>query len=701
MLGAWKIGALVATGIMGVSIVGPASGELKAEVRSTSSGPKLYINGQPTAPTMYWLINEHGQIKTAAKHGVKIVTLILWGMPWWQDDEEPDFSKHPLDGWVDAVLAENPDALLLPRVPVDQPAEWWSKEHPEEMMLFHDGTQGLASIHSEVWRRDALKQMQIMIRHLEEKYGDRIIGYHPCGQTSAEWFYYGMWEGKLPGLERPALDGFRSYLEDKYRTDEGLRRAWHDPDITFDTVDAPSVRDRTRSTYGAFRDPLIEQKVVDFDEFQNVAVADVVSLMCKGVKEVAPNKLAVAFYGYHFEVVGPNGLQSSGHLGMNRLLKSPYVDVISAPYSYVDRQPGGAGCLMAPVDSVLLNGKLWLTEDDTRTHKSDPEAGPGRCSNAEETKAVHLRNFSHMLTRGGAVWWSAFGGGDEMWAHLAALQEVYQESIPDHEPYAPEIAVIVDDRSCLYSHPSPLLLSTLLGTFRQQWYRIGAPVGMYLLDDLLAGKVPPAKMYVLLDTFRLDSAQLEAIRSRICKKGRTVVWMYAPGIVRGNRISPEYVEDVVGIKLSQTESGDGRLVLDGTPETFDAVNDHLTPSFAVDDDLVRVIARYEDGGEVAVAAKDMGAWTSVYCGALQLPSSVLRELAQDAGVHIYCDQDDVVMAGNGFVAVHASSEGKKTLRMPGECSLSDAITGDAMGNGRAFEFEMRKGGTRLFRVEDR
>ncbi len=683
---------------MAVSCVASTSANLRAGLRPTASRPVMEVNGKPTAPTMHWVIQDHGGIKHAAKHGVDIITFILWGIPWWRDGETPDFSRTDIDSWVDGVLAENPDALLLPRFPVDQPQEWWANEHPDHMMLYAGEDPGnLASIHSLVWRGDAARQVRLLVEHLEEKYGDRIIGYHPCGQSTAEWFYEGMWQGKLSGYEPPALAGFRDFLREKYTNEEGLRHGWHDPDITFNSVHVPSARDRTRSTAGSFRDPVIEQKTIDFDDYQSAAVADTVALMCKAIKEVAPHKLAVAFYGYHFEVVGPRGLQSSGHLGLGRLLRSRDVDVIASPISYVDRQPGGAGCFMGPIDSVLLHGKLGLSEDDTRTHLLPPDAAPGRCADSAETNSAHLRNFSHVLTRGAGVWWSALEGRDEMWSFLGKLHDTYQAAVLDLEPFSPEIAVIVDERSVLYCHPSPAVLATLLGTFRQQWYRIGAPVGMYLLDDLVAGNVPKAKMYIFLDVFRLDDEQVEAIRKRARRRGCTALWMYAPGIVTGDRISPEHVGQVVGLKLRQIDPRNGDLVMEGDGSLYSA-GSGLSPTFAPDDPDARVIARYADGGEVAVAEKKQGGLTSVYCGALQLPASVLREIAAQAGVHIYCETDDVVAAGNGFVAVHASSDGHKTLRMPHECSLADAVTGEPLGTGVEFDFEMKQGQTRLLKL---
>ena len=139
---------------------------------------------------------------------------------------------------------------------------------------------------------------------------------------------------------------------------------------------AAALSNVSRATRGAFRDPVAERKVIDFDEFRNVDMADVVALLCQTVKQAAPRKLAVAFYGYPFEVAPGTGryaVQRASRAG--RLLKSPDVDVLCSPVSYLDRAAGGGGYFMAPVDSVHLHGKLWLVEDDTRTHLSAPDSG--------------------------------------------------------------------------------------------------------------------------------------------------------------------------------------------------------------------------------------------------------------------------------------------------------------------------------------
>jgi len=266
------------------------------------------------------------------------------------------------------------------------------------------------------------------------------------------------------------------------------------------------------------------------------------------------------------------------------------------------------------------------------------------------------------------------------------------------------VAVIVDEKSCLYANPltDESGLATLLNSFRAQYYRIGAPVAIYLLDDLVAGKVPAAKMYILLNLFRLEDSQLRAIRAEVCNTDRTIVWMHAPGIVSNNTLSEKHVSEVVGVNLKKIEYGDGSIVLETSGDRFNATHKHLSPTFAVDDTKSTPLARHlseNSPADVAVAEKNLKGYTSVYCGVLQLPSALLRSLAQKAGVHIYNDQDQIIVAGNGFAAIHATSDGTQSLHMPAKCTATDALSGEQLGTKLIFTFEMKTGDTRVIRVK--
>jgi hypothetical protein len=545
--------------------------------------------------------------------------------------------------------------------------------------------------------------MKQLVTHIEKKYGEHVVGYHPTGQHSNEWFFEMFGEDKLSGFEKCAMYGFRDFLKTKYKTEKALRFAWGNPDITFETVQVPSYADRSSTGGSAFVDPLKHRHEIDFYEYENNAMADTAEAMCRAAKEVAPNKLAVLFYGYHYELaVGQTGLQSSGHLALSRLLKSKYVDILAAPVSYRERAPGDPGYFMAPIDTVQLNGKLWLTEDDSRTYLSPPDSGYGRSKDARETYGVLYRNFAHQLTRGSAIWWmdlisQGWFAGDDMWNHLSHLRDIYDTSMQGFEKYHPEIAVIADERSCFYESTFRVPSKVMVNESRDYLFRIGAPLGLYLLDDLVAGKVPPAKMYIFLDIFRLDKKQIAAIRKYACKRGSTVVWTYAPGIVRDNHMSADYIPGITGINLREGAARPNSIVLnDGTVFTPEPAI--VSPTFIPDDAKTQVLARYAGGNDPAVVSKKMKDWTSVYSGCLALPPKMLRNLAVEAGVNIYSDQGDPVMAGNGFVGLHAACDGSKTIQFPRKSKVSDCISGENFGTMSALTVDMKKGDTKILRV---
>ena len=699
----------LATLLLSVLIQSSCSAKLVVRVKKTESGPKLFINGKITAPAFFFVNYDTdgklrelqlSEVESAGKAGVNIISFPLPGM-WLRDDEKPDFTET--DKRMDATIKHCPNALIIPRLGVSRPPKWWIDQNPDEMMLFDNGERGVTSVFSEKWRVDAAKTLRVMIEHLESKYGDHILGYHPVAQNTGEWFCQDYWKGKLAGYEKPAQTAFKLYLKRKYKSEMALRKAWNNPTITFENATVPSAADRRKASNDDFRNPEKEKAVIDYADCENNAYAEAANYMCMVSKQIAPNKLAMVFYGYLFELPGYlRNIQWSGHLGMRRLLDSPYVDLLCSPVSYNDRDAGGAGFFMSAVDSVQLAGKMWLVEDDTRTYLvPDVPEDIKRLKTAQETYGVLVRNFAHVLTHGTALWWmDLFGNGrfqgDDIWQMLGSLTSTYQAALPNLKPYKPEIAVIVDTRSEYYTNPSNIATCTLVNMFRKQFYRIGAPVGLYLLDDLTAGKVPPAKMYIFLDLYRLDDNQLAAIRKYTCSNGSLDLWMYSPGVINNNKLIYGRVEQIVGMKLEKLESCEGEISY-GSNNEFVAC-DRMLPTYTIIDPSARSIATYSKSGKVAVASKAMKGYTNVFSGVTQLPSDLLRKLARQAGVHIYNDQNDVIAAGNGFVALAASSAGNKNLYMPSDCILQDVLTSQKYGPTKNFTFDMELGDSKIWKI---
>jgi hypothetical protein len=556
------------------------------------------------------------------------------------------------------------------------------------------------------------------VEHLEARYGEHIIGYHPCGQNTGEWFYDQSWSRKLNGFSPAMNRGFRRWIRRKYGGDvEALRRAWNDPTLTFETVTVPSREERRSSRLGVFRDPMAERRLVDWYEYKQVAMVEPLERFARTIKEVTGGrKLVVYFYGYLFDMSGiPNGPQTSGHLALARLLRCPDVDILCSPISYFDRQLGGSGPFMVPVDSVGLHGKLWLNEDDTRTYLSDPQSGYGRVETPEQTRWVHTRNFANILVRRCTCWWMDLPGlgwlnAEDIWSHLGRLKRLYDRDLGKPSRYAPEVAVIVDEKSLFHLASSNVVSRPLIYELRASFNRLGAPVGIYLLSDLVAGRVPEAKLYLMVNLFALTDEERVAVARTVRREGRVAVWFYGAGLIRDTadvRHMAEWLEFPLDL---QEEAEPPRVhwerrdhpLLTGLQGTAFGTTSPIAPLFIPDETApdVTVLGRYERSGLPAVVVKGGGDYTTVYVGALTVPTTFLRRCAQRAGVWVYVDSDDVVQTDGRWLALTASSAGRKTIRLPRPATVRDALTGELIGaNLREWNGEWAEGETRLYLLE--
>lgn len=646
------------------------------------------------------------QIKMAAAVGVDFVSFPV-GMPWPAPGEDADWSAT--DNACEQVLRANPKALLLPRFGADPP-DWWRKAHPEDNMTWEDGSHLLhAVVASPRYRREAAARVAALVEHFEIKYGDHMAGYHPCGQNTGEWFYQNTWETLLNGYAPADTTAWRAWLRQRYKTDAALRNSWHDPNATLSNAAVPTPAQRRASPTGILRDPATQKPLIDFAEFQQQAMADLVCELAHAVREASHGrKLVVFFYGYLFEF-GPIRLGPStcGHYALRRVLDCPDIDVLCSPISYFDRGIGGSAPAMTAAESVALAGKMWLFEDDTRTYLGSGEF-PGKYDGAKdiaETQTMLLRNVAQEATRNFATWWMDLGmtgwfNDTRMWDEMKRLAPVDRLFVDKPIPYRPQVAAVIDERSMLVTSASAWRV-TEPGIYqvRRPLARMGAPYGQYMLDDVVRGRVH-SKLYVFLNAWQLSSTQRKALLANTRKACR--VWCYAPGLYEGDRSSPEAMRELTGFRLVRvspakawaTPTDLGRQL--GFRTSF-GVEGPVTPLFAVDDATpAETLATYPDGMAAVALRKTATGW-SLFVGAPGLTSDLLRIGARKAGVHLFTETDCNVYANGPIVALHAAQDGPVTLDTGHRGAVHDALTGNFVADGPRITLPMKKGDTRVLR----
>lgn len=651
------------------------------------------------------------EIKMATDAGVSIISIVVHGI--WKDDPA---QYAELDRVMQSVLKDNPDIHLLLRVRLNPP-QWWADAFPDDMMKLENGKPGgNASVASERYRRDAGEALRRLIRHMEKNFSKNIAGYHPAGANSSEWFYHGCQAKEYNGYDPASLAAWRKWLQAKYGSDQALRKAWKNPEVTLAAAEVPTPQERRGEKQTGLRSPDDSAKVIDFTAFQNDSMAETVLGFGRIIREeTGHTRLSVIFFGYVFEL-SPlwNGPGASGHLAFRKILSSPDFDVITAPYSYnADRSLSGGTPVMSTAESVMLAGKLWLNEDDTYTHLA-MQNGDQDCSKKggalDETHSLKLlrRNLASTLACNYGIWWmDLYGNGrfasPALWREMAQFANKLEKArLASPVPFTPEIAVFVDPGSlnCVSAAgaSSPTTKESV-SLIRRDLAKVGAPYGTYLLDDLVEGKTT-ARLNIFPAVYVLNQTQRDSLRK--AADNAAALWIWAPGYINldTGKDSLDAVREVTSFEVRQLKNCNFQVISTakgikaGLPAAFglaDAVAPVLSPVPVAGDS---VLAVYSDGSPAVVLRP--GKHPNIFCGTTTVPVELCRYLARLAGVHLYTEQNAGVFANQDFLAVYAPEDGLFQVDTGFSAEYRDALSGRTLGKGPHLKLQMKKGETVVF-----
>lgn len=737
------------------------SRSLTSEVRLQSGLPALFVDGKLTSSLTYYARSPK-DIQPFVKAGIRIADFSLpFG---WVGPEKYDFTQ------TDAVMAEylksDPNLLALPRFGVT-PGSWWCQEFPNEITRRADGTPAVfhapchPSFASATYRELAHRALQAFLRHVEGKYGDRIVGYFPGNGAYGEWFSWNAyWEVK-PGApppkqfgvedySAPAKAAFQRWLKNKYRGRvDDLRRAWGDSTMSLESASVPSEEARTRTTRGIFFDPAVSVQVPDYFEFFNDLVSDVLIEQCRWTKQaIGGRKVVGAFYGYLWTNYPHLSLNHSGHLRFHRVLHTPEIDFIAGPHTYDNRGVGGADTAQTLPDSIALHGKLYFNEVDTETHLRQRQWRWGDSlrnpRTFAETEGLLVRDFAYAFTRSFGMWYMELLGDTyndpEIIGLLSRLRQVDEKYLAADKRSNADIAVVLDEDSYRYFGDGEVFLTALVSA-QKQWELnyIGAPYDTYILPDLEDPALRDYKLYVFLNTFRVSPAQRMAIQQRLKRNHATAVWVYAPGYLDGT-LSVENMHALTGIRLAEDGSaGELHVALTASKHAYTSslprgleygtdVNvagikryfDHqlylkdprdpglqrdlpgfrVQPRFFGDDAQATVLGQLAGLNRPGLLVKQQDGWTSVYSSAPILPAALLRNIARAAGCHVYTDAGDVVYADRNFLAIYAPNGGRRTVRLPRAATVVDLLGGRTLATGTVeFPLELPANTAKILALE--
>ncbi len=681
--------------------------------------PRLFLNGRLEYPLLAW---SWGLVQSAPLFrgaGINLLHPILGLNAVWPAPGVYDFSSF--DVLFDQLLTAHPEAFFLPRLLLDVPP-WWLEAHPAECVAcalpLGDATNvqyqtlrispegGMQwgnpmhapSLHSAVWQHDVQRLLRALLQHIEiSPLQSRIFGYQIGAGIYGEWHYF-----------------MAQFLPDEHSDARQILGP------------IPDVEERIQTTFGLLRDPAKEQAVIAYYQRYHETLADVLLAFLALVKAETQRRIICgAFYGYQLENVW---IQEGGHLAPEKLLRAPDLDFISSPYAYQTTnhpdQPGymhdvydeagnhlgrtrgvaGDGGYRVLLESWRRAGKLYFAEMDAATFLDAgvPDGSPqdeiekllcnmggAGSDTAAGTRHILRRDWGRQWACGQGGWVFDFGPvfpKKQSWYADASLVELLRTFVEwgrqraelDLHPVA-EVAAVYDAHSYFIAQhwlgAQPWGKGGKYLDFFSRWFmgsqvralhRLGAPVDMLYRFDLEVADLYRYRLVYMVNAFSWTDEEIERFRQNVAGSGCTVLWGYAPGFVGPTRLDIRRMERLAGMRFAQRDAGS--LLIDvalpgDVPDRF-GMAAHHGPRFAVVDAEAMPLGRWADGAGVAFAKKELDGWHSVYAGTAPLPPALLRVVAQQAGVPLWSNRPDLIVATRGTAMVMATDAGCRSLTLP-------------------------------------
>lgn len=585
--------------------------ELESKVEMINGVPTFTVNGEPKAVHWYIYSNSGSQVSLEQASELGIETILNFDLdfgkyigsdPLWLETGAIDYDQ--LDKKLNTMVAANPEGNVIVTLSMYAP-QWWIDSHPGQLTAHIDKDGNVAvsngsqvSFGSTAWRDDCSEILKKVIAHMrEQSYYAKVAGFRiAAGGTAENIIFDSQTDDYLPDYSDAALDYFRNWARETYKTLENIRIVWNDPTIeSFETIAFPTMEElrEDKGTHGLY-DPVTQQKCIDFKNLIGVMVADNLNMWAKTIKDATDNKLIVGcYYGYLW--AGPAyGVATQG---ISEIFGSPYLDFFFSPAGYNERQLGEGEYAEAVADSARAYGKLFITEQDNRTCMSNPFAGSkwnisrdysvGITHTFNDSILQQKRDAAYNLCNGNGQWHYDMLGGwfndDQLQEMTTAFNAEFNFTNYLEKDLLNDIALIIPDSNVEYgkwavqSDKDNILLAGSVRTtymykqFRKHLDKMGAGFDVYALSTMVDGNVPEHKVYIFFNPFVLTQKERDVIEQNCKKNGNICVFLMESGWgyntddleerLSSDKIGykEEYMTDLTGfnIKVETLDKSDG------------------------------------------------------------------------------------------------------------------------------------------------
>jgi len=699
--------------------------KITSKIETYNGRPSIFINEKPVAPMIYALTDLPGgrwsweevpqhNIKQFYNIGIRMFQLTVFLDDIWFEDGTFDIDKARKQ--IKGVVGVCKDAAIILRLYVNAP-KWWISKYPEESVVYDsvkassDLNIGLVryleadprnpvrfSLASKKWLRQSSEKVRSFCKLLSNTpEGNVLAGIQVASGLYGEWHQWGFLKYEAD-FSKPMANHFRQWLKTRYKSDSSLQKSWNNPKSAFINTTIPNTTERGKTSAGIFRDPVNDQRVIDYYDCQHELVANNIIHFCKIIKESWPEPIITgSHYGYFFSLFHRQA--AGGHLAVHKILKSEHIDFISGPQVYYPEsehagQPYRSRGLL---HSALLNGKLWLDEMDQQPKRTfqflngNIDNRKNYQKNITENISLIKRNIMYPISKGMGLWFYDFGpagmnlnpenetsnqaGISGYWDNPEYLKAINQiktiagKQLKKIYSSDADVLLVYDTRVmkhlCSTGDGDPVTHKIIDQTSLACYYS-GVVFDVVYINDLNIVDFKQYKTIVFANTFVLDDEQKKIISERIKKENRHILWIYASGYSNGKIVNPDFVSQITGIHLNTTEINKTPVVvidksigniLVQTPEG------QCTPLFKVNDKNARPYGYFKSNNNTAFAKKRLNDHTSWYIAVPPTDPGLMRYIFECSGAHIYHNTSDIIYSGNGIITYHTKNGGKRLLKL--------------------------------------
>ncbi len=680
---------------------------MKSSIKKINGVNTVLVDGKPIETLSFKSFRpQEFNVKDFYKAGIRIFNINCSGIisalkspyslfgPVWVGDNEYDFSA--LDRQIEMFEKYAPDAYFLLNIHLDSPA-WYLEKYPELPNSFTHLSQVCTS---EKWLTDTGNYLEAIIKYAEEKYNDKIVGYFMLGGHTTEWF---------SDYDYQEANDIKSEAYKKYRNDENAV--------------IPARCELEMDEHIGFLDPAKDGEIIEYQKFHNKIISDTVLYFASRAQKVLNhNKLVGLFYGYILELLDER-LWNAGHLDIDRVYRSKDIDFLATPSSYQFRDYKDPGAYMLMCDTLEKDGKFYFISFDLMTYavnhvyeekkKVDPNdefvvaldlLKPMRhnrddiLKNPLEVSNVMRREFMQRMARRSGHWWFDMMGGwfkdEKVMEEITNLISVSNKLMDVPRTSASEIAVFVSCESLYYVNKMSHLNTELICNQRGALGKLGTPYDIFSLNDIDTLDMSQYKLVVFLDAFCLTEKQRKTVNA-LKKNNRTLLFMSACDIISDKGYFVSDMEKMLEMKMENIGGDETEIVCENVSYGYKA-----SKNFAFSSGDGVCVGKYGKSGKPALIKNQKDGYTVIFSGLGNMHQDVLREIAREAGVHIYTEDSTAVFANSAFVGIYKPFGDFCDLKMKKDGIYEDIFTGKKFETtDKVLHISLAESGAFMFRVD--